>query len=124
MIPHTVLPYSCGYVFTLPFGDSSIAVVILNNKPPNWGKETLGFWQGNPFYDGELNTSLGIVELWSKQIGSGYVTHEFAHALMAYMEQKGWKPNDDNYEDACYAISEAVSLFWNKYYALYPEEEK
>lgn len=121
-IPHTVLPYKAGYVFNLPFGDSSVTVVLLNARPPHWKKDTLGQHQGSYFMKGELPASLGQVELLRKHLGAGYLTHEFTHVLFAYMETQGWQPNDEYYEDACYAIGDAVALFWNKYFSLYPEE--
>ena len=121
-LAHTELPYKAGYVFVLPFGESSVTVCILNARAKNWKENTLGKHHGAFFIEGELPPSLGIVELWQKHIGAGYVTHEFTHVLFAYMQTQGWQPNDEHYEDACYAIGDAVTLFWNKYFQLYPEE--
>lgn len=124
VIEHTELPYKAGFVFVLPFGKSSITVMVLNARPKNWEKDTLGQHHGSWFADqwDEIPASLGLLELWQKHIGGGYITHEFTHVLFCYMQAQGWQPNDEHFEDACYAIGDAVALFWNKYFELYPEE--
>ena len=119
----TPLPHNSGHVFSLPFGKSSVVICLFAKRPPHWEKDTLGMCQGNDWMEGELPASICTIELLVKSCGAGYVTHEFTHALLGYMQILGWKPNDDHFEEACYAIGDAVALFWNEFYKLYPEEK-